>query len=565
MPFSFRRTAVPRAALSAVFLFHFGSTFVFADDAKEVESKVVSVALFKNGLAVIKRQVALPGSGMVLITDVPEPVHGTFFVESSGPIAARVEKRRVAMKNQPSLGQNLQEELAGLKVTIYGKNAKTPVTGTVVSIPKPEIDPQVDNSMATGWAPYSSISRASPAPTPSRFLLLTTDKGTAYIDFNEIASVDAEGSPKREPVMENKSVLLLDLGAKSSAGMAQISYLAHGLSWAPSYKVTLIDAKRLSIEQDAVIRNELIDLKDAEVSLISGYPSVQFSHVVSPLAETQTWTHFFQQLGGQRGSNNAMMVQSMGQAASNRRGGDSGSEPVVAPNAGDTIDLFYHPIGKRSLKKGDAIALSTGAAQVDYERIVQWTIPDNRDEWGTPTNNRNRNVDPNTGEPLQDDVWDALKFKNTLPFPMTTAPATVLTGEKFSGQGQVLWTNKNEEATLRVNKALSIRARHVEYENQVAEQGKAERDVVNIGGRRFRKVTVNGELRLSNSRPTETKMIIKRQFSGDYIKGDDSPKIELREEGVWTVNKRNELLWTIVLKPAEERTVKFQYSVLINF
>lgn len=563
MPLSFRRTAVPRAALVAWFLLPFHSPFVFADEAKEVESKVVSVALFKNGLAVIKRQVALPGSGTVLIADVPEPVHGTFFVESNGPLEARVEKRRVAMKNQPSLGQNLQDELAGLKVTIYGKNSQTPVTGTVVSIPKPETDPQADNSMSMGWAPYSSISRALPVTTPSRFLLLKTDKGIAYIDLNEIASVDAEGSPKREPVMENKSVLLLDIGAKPSAGMAQISYLAHGLSWAPSYKVTLMDVKRLSIEQDAVIRNELIDLKDAEVSLISGYPSVQFSQVVSPLAESQTWTHFFQQLGARQGSNNAIMVQSMAQMAGNRRGSDSGSEPVVAPNAGDTIDLFYHPIGKRSLKKGDAIALSTGTAQVDYERIVQWTIPDNRDEWGNPTNNRN--VDPNTGEPLQDDVWDALKFKNTLPFPMTTAPATVLTGEKFSGQGQVLWTNKNEEATLRVNKALSIRARHVEYENQVAEPGKAERDVVNIGGRRFRKVTVNGELRLSNSRPTETKMIIKRQFSGDYIKGDDSPKIDLREEGVWTVNKRNELLWTIVLKPAEERTVKFQYSVLINF
>jgi hypothetical protein len=59
-------------------------------------------------------------------------------------------------------------------------------------------------------------------------------------------------------------------------------------------------------------------------------------------------------------------------------------------------------------------------------------------------------------------------------------------------------------------------------------------------------------------------LIIKRQFSGDYVKGDDTPKIDLREEGAWTVNKRNELTWTLSLKPAEERTVKFQYTVLIN-
>ena len=563
MPISFRRNTIHHSALLALFGLPFQPCFAFApDDEKEIESKVVSVGLFKNGLAVIKREVALPGNGTVRVADVPEPVHGTFFVTSNGPLEARVEKRSIALKNQPALGQNLQDELAGLKVTIYGKNAKTPVTGTVVRIPKPETDTSSDS---TGWTPYTTFSSSvlPLASTPSRFLLLNTEKGVSYIDFNEIASVDAEGSPKREPAMENKPVLILDTGAKSTGNMAHISYLAHGISWAPSYKVTLIDAKRLSVEQNAVIRNELIDLNDTEVSLISGYPSVQFSQVVSPLAATQTWTHFFQQLGERGGASNAFMSQSIGQVASNRRGGADGSEPVVAPNVGDTIDLFYHPIGKRSLKKGDAVVLSTGAAQVDYERIVQWTIPDNRDEWGTPTNNRN--IDPNTGEPLQDDVWDALKFKNTLPFPMTTAPATVLTGDNFSGQGQVIWTNKNEEATLRVNKALSIRARHVEYENQAAEPGKAERDVVNLGGRRFRKVTVNGELRLNNSRPTETKMIIKRQFSGDYIKGDDSPKIDLREEGVWTVNKRNELLWTIALKPTEERTVKYQYSILINF
>lgn len=538
-----------------------------ADDDKEVESKVVSVALFKNGLAVVKRQLTLPGAAgvVVRVSDVPEPVHGTFFVESNGPLEARVEKRRSAIKNQPTLGQNLQDELTGLKVTIYCKNAKTPVSGTVVSIPKPESDPEHSASTPLGWAAYTPNPYIANQVPANRFLLIKTEKGISYVDINEIASVEAEGSPKPEPIMENKPVLLLDTGTKSLGGMAQISYLSHGISWAPSYKVVLTDAKRMTIEQSAAIKNELMDLSDTDFSVISGYPSVQFGQVVSPLAATQTWARFFQQLSSGNGSGNTFTSNSMAQGvASNRLGGDGGgTDPTIAPNTGDTIDLYYHSIGKRTLKKGDAISISTGAAQVDYERIVQWTIPDNRDPWGQPTNNRN--VDPNTGEPLQDDVWDALKFKNALPFPMTSAPAMVITGGNFSGQGQVLWTNKNEEATLRVNKALSIRARHVEYENQTADPAKSERDIVYIGGRRFRKVTVNGELRLSNNRATDTKLIIKRQFSGDYLNGDDSPKIDLREEGVWTINKRNELQWTIVMKPAEERTIKFQYAVLVNF
>ena len=528
-----------------------------ADEApaeKDVKSKVVSVALFKNGLAVVKRQVTLDGAGTYRLADVPEPVHGTFWVESNMPLEARVETRDRPAPPSEGMGVNIQEEMAGLKVTIHGRNNKNPVTGTVMPIPRKEED-----------ADAAADAEGFRAPTPgSRFLILKTEKGVSYVDYADIAAIEAEGQPKQR--MVKKPVLLLTAGNNVKAGPAQISYLAHGLSWAPSYKVDLTDPKKLSIEQHAVIRNELVDFADTEVSLISGYPSVQFNNVVSPLAANQTWANFFGQLNGaSRGQvfDNSMVTQQMAYTSNMRA--ISPVAPAIAPNTGDTLDLNFHPIGKRTLKKGSAISLATGKAEAEYERIVDWTIPDNRDEWGHPTGSNGRRVDPGSGETLQDDIWDALKFKNPLPFPMTSAPAMVVTAGNFSGQRSVLWTNKGEEATLRVNKALSIRARHVEYENQTGANGAAERDLVYLGGRRFRKVTVNGELRLCNHRAVDVKLIIKRHFSGDYVKGDGNPKIDLREEGVWTVNKRNELVWTINLKPAEEQTIKYQYTVLINF
>ena len=33
-----------------------------------------------------------------------------------------------------------------------------------------------------------------------------------------------------------------------------------------------------------VIRNELVDLQDADIKLISGFPSVEFANVTSPLS-----------------------------------------------------------------------------------------------------------------------------------------------------------------------------------------------------------------------------------------------------------------------------------------
>ena len=63
-----------------------------------------------------------------------------------------------------------------------------------------------------------------------------------------------------------------------------VHYLTRGLSWAPSYRVDITDPKTLSVELYAVVKNELADLDGTEVMLISGFPSVQFAHVTSPLA-----------------------------------------------------------------------------------------------------------------------------------------------------------------------------------------------------------------------------------------------------------------------------------------
>jgi len=526
-------------------------------EEKEIASRVTSVSLFKNGLAVVKREVQLAGPGVYRLSDVPEPVHGTFMVESATPVEARVETREVKGDDSVPLGLNLQEELAGLSVTVHGRNNKAPVTGRVVPPPRKDAA-----GGAVGVPEYESYRPVPATEMPSRFLILKTEKGVSYVDLNDIASLEAEGNPK--PRLQKKPVLLLDAGKNARPGKVVISYLTHGLAWAPSYRVDVNDPKKLTIEQHAVIRNELADLNDSEVDLISGFPSVQFAGVISPLAAQQSWQRFFQQVSRPSDFQAAsgITVQNAVYSQAGRRAG--GLEvPVLGANPGDTVDLNFHSIGRRSLKKGTALALATGKGETEYERIIDWTIPDNRDEMGR-ARDRQHMVDPNTGDPIQDDVWDALRFKNPLPFPMTTGPAMVVNGDKFNGQRQVLWTNRGETTTLRVNKALSLRTRCVEFEDQKG-NGVSERDIVYLGGRRFRRATANGELRMCNHRGSNEKLVIKRRFSGDLVKADGDPKVELREEGVWAVNKRNELVWTITLKPGEERTLTYQYRVLVDF
>ena len=60
-----------------------------------VTSRIASVGLFKNGLAVVRREVSVPGPGVYRLDDVPEPVHGTFWIESDAVVRARTTVREV--------------------------------------------------------------------------------------------------------------------------------------------------------------------------------------------------------------------------------------------------------------------------------------------------------------------------------------------------------------------------------------------------------------------------------------------------------------------------------------
>lgn len=45
---------------------------------------------------------------------------------------------------------------------------------------------------------------------------------------------------------------------------------------------------------------------------------------------------------------------------------------------------------------------------------------------------------------------------------------------------------------------------------------------------------------------------------------DGEPECVLREEGVYSVNERSELVWTLSLEPGEEMGLTHQYAVLVR-
>ena len=511
-------------------------------DTVTVESRVSAVQLFKNGLAVVQRTVDVPGAGTFRIQGLPAPIHGSFWIGSAAPVAVRVTTEEVEAPRAERATGSLQQDLAGKQVTLYFKDGTIPaVTGKVLGV-------SAGSASAPPQAPWMS---AAP-PAPGNFLVLEVGSDRTYVDASMIAyaNVRAPG----DTVMERRPVLVLDVGESAPPATVSISYIARGLSWAPSYRVDLSDPKSLTIQQQAIIKNELEDLDEAEVSLISGFPSIEFAHVTSPLSLQLTWDAFFQQLQQRpdmMGMNAAVAQQ---QVISNSFDPQSAfpSVPNVDPQ-GEGADVHYQPAGTRSLKKGDALMFEVARASADYTRRVEWKQSDTQAE-GWLRNGRGDGypaVDPNA-------AWDVVAFANPLPFPMTTGPALVVAGDRVLGQNMSYWANSGEPTTIRITKALSIRT-HAE-EHEVAET----RERVVIAGTNYERTTVECNLRVRNQRAEAVEMVIGREFSGALVDAEGEPKARLMEEGAWSVNQRNELTWTFKLAPGEERALSYRYTVLVR-
>jgi hypothetical protein len=501
-----------------------------ADDAP-VKSKIVGVDLFKNGLAIVTREATLGRAGSYTIDDVPTPVHGTFWIDSTGTVDVTVRMRDVEVPASDVPPGPLQDDLAGKQVVVHFKgDRRAPVSGTMMKI-KP--------------------AKPGEADAPGRYLVLQTAKGRVYVEPNEVAAVESEGAGDK--VLRRRPQLVLALGdTDKPETKVTIRYIAHGLAWAPSYRLDISDPKTLLLEQHAVIRNELADLDGAEVRLISGYPSVQYAHVRSPLAPHTNWLSFFAELaGGARHQeidalSNSIVSQNV--VTFNYR--SPLNLALGATPTGEGVDLHYQPIGKRTLAQGDALLLTVAKGKAEYERIVEWLVPEGRNAYGQLE-----------GRDGADDVWDALKFKNPLPFAMTTGPATVTANGQFNGQRTSYFVNAGEETVLHVEKALSVRTRATE--NEQLKDNAGTRELIWIGGRQYRKTTVEGELAVSNHRKEAIALVIRRRFSGELVAAEGAPKQALREEGVYSVNKRQELLWTLALKGGEEKKLKYSYTVLV--
>jgi hypothetical protein len=532
-----------------------------AENEINVSPTTPSVALFKNGVTVIQQEINIPEPGVYLWDKVPSVIHGTFFIESDLNVEIRTTQRLITSPIDENNQPKTINDLIGKQITVRFHNEDlgiSVVRGKLIGNAPTKTNSLFSDFYGTAshsGYPYRDYPYDASTNIEAPLKLETANKKYIFVTGQQISHIETD-----KPITEHsklRPVMIFQVTPKDgkNAGKIRLFYLTKGTTWAPSYRVDLLDNKRLRIEQSALIRNELIPLNNTEISLVSGFPQVASSHVLSPLSPEQTLQQFFQQVIAQRRGYRDDDTYMSNSGTHQSLVANTGFDPILA--AGEGPDIYYNNIGKKTLDAGDTLSLSTGKGESDYRRVLESNLVTLIQNYYVNIRDKRQGTD----RFITPDVFDVLKFPNPLPFPMTTAPATVTEKQKFLGQSQSNWVNPGQVASVKITKVMNVPITYFEQGEDHEPRkitSRSNADTFYYSGRDYISRTVTGTIEVTNQRNEDIILHLNSVFladAGGLKQIEPPPTKQSISTKDYAPNDLLDLFWELPLKAGEKKKI----------
>lgn len=481
------------------------------------ETKIVDAALFKNGFCVITSEATIPASGELVIEAPRAAVLGTFWLRAAdGKLMTAVNgyAHRESVVAPGSVDDYLR---ASIGKTVTLETRKGELTGILENVNSGLVALRIGNSLH-------------------------------LLSRSEIGVVKVSGDPKSFETKVSSQVPVMRITGLRGTRV-QFSMMQQGLWWSPAYNIDLSDPTNLRLTARAVIVNDVADLKSQDVRLVTGFPNLPFLNQVDPIQLSSSVGMVLGRAGSAFGGGGAMMGQQMQFANRESAPADSASFSGIDMDSVRGFaaeDLFMYPQKDISLKPGERMYRQLFQATSAYEHIHTLDVPMLSDA------NGNR---AGSDGPL--DVWHEIKFTNKASLPLTTGPATVTKGNDIIGQDTLTYTSKDQDARVKISKALDINARQQEEEKS--------RDRGFILDRfknpRFDRLTVGGRIEIRNRKPNEVKLEVRKGLIGEVVSASGGEALK-EPTSMWEVNPVSRIKWDLTLKPGETRVLEYTYTIL---
>jgi hypothetical protein len=536
-----------------------------SSDLPTVQTKVKTIAAFKNGLGFVYRSGKSDLSdGWVAMDQVPSALLGSFWIGTTS--AANPVKEVIAFKGKvkdvdqamsiadlltANVGQHVK-----LEYSIVGNSEPRTVEGTIIAVPVDTTPGAVIESNLR----YSSSYQPNPS---AQIVLLGTSTGTLAINKSSVLTIETGPSATMKTKLDKEVPRAkIHVGGEPKSAEITLAYLEKGITWSPSYLINIKDEKMADITLEAVLGNDVEDLDDAEVSFVVGYPNFAYSNFSSLLSLQQSVAQFIQGLSQQGGTagyaGSQIMSQSLAfgnNAAFYDRGEAWSPENTYstgAPMGGESNeDLYFYKQDHVTLKKGDRARYTVFTVSVPYEHIYKWEIPDsmNIDDRGYNSGNSSK-------PEYEDQVWHSLKIENTSKLPWTTAPALAVNGSMPVAQDVLKYTPHGAKNTLKLTVATDVKGDQVQTE--------VSRKPTTLYNRNYDEIVVAGKLTIKNYKNKTINTDVVKSIVGDVQEVGQDGKVTKVAKKLTAVNSTSEVEWEFSLNAGEEKTLTYSYKVLIG-
>jgi hypothetical protein len=535
--------------------------------AAQADVELQQVALFKNGLGFFISQVTCPNKkDSFSFVPAAAASHGTFWVsyppkvnlESLTAKEFELDESIEAISIEELLRTNVGKEVQ----LSFDDKGETTIHGVLSSFAENRSEPQ-PNPYAPGSMDYSNVPRYYiQPPVRASLIIVKTNEGDVAIDSQQVRRVKfTDGKVEKTFISKRKSMQLdVKLGAPAGGKKLTVSYLAKGITWAPSYIVDITEPNKAQMSAKAEVINEACDLNGVTIQLVTGFPNLQFADIVSPLAMKENLAQFLQSLAKGQSERGQVSVMSnvMTQSGGRYREDRAGNEMMPAYGAAEAgkvaEDLFMYPVKNVQLKKGQVGYFPLFTESVPYKHIYQWKIPDyvTEEESYSYRPQREQEREP------EEKIWHCLKMENTTKVPWTTAPAEIVKENLILGQDTLNYTPVKGESTLKITQAVSVKAEQVELETD------RKRDAAQLYGYHYDLITVEGKLSVTNFQEKAITLEITKTLSGEVKSSEPQAEIETLARGLSRMNAVRKLTWTTELEPGQQKQLGYIYEVYIR-
>jgi hypothetical protein len=514
---------------------------------------VKEVTVFKDGHAFVLHQGRLPvtADATVLLDHLPVPVLGTFWPYSADKglklTSVTASPRRVQVERPATTVIDLLKANPGAEVRITQTDGKV-VSGRILGVPEPERrddvvlgSPPLGGFGAMGGGGLPANFGASGFTPPADTLLLKSSDGVVALPLRLVQTVTFKGDYRnRVTETENRNLLTLKLErtpAEKSAGVG-LFYLQKGIQWIPNYRVDIDGKGNATVELQATLINEMVDLEDVTANLVIGVPNFFFKETPDPISLQQSFpqlSRYFQP-DSQTGFafSNAIMSQGGfggGLGGAPRRCGEEGepegedgalcqaTSPLETIAGDKSEDLYVFSARHVTLKRGQTMALPISRVAVRYRDVYAVELP------FAPPPEVNQGLNATQQAELArvlrtPRAQHRIRLENTGTSPFTTAPALVVSGDRVLAQSMMTYTPVGGVGDLALTPAPDIQVARADREV------KREPNAANYFGTSLTRVNLEGSVTLKNLRGPAVDVEVTRYVLGNVESATRGGRVE---------------------------------------